>query len=128
MTEPLGAPSANSIPTATCPFCRCPSSSHEANACLDRWVHEQFLGHTVSADESVPQYSTTLQDGALDPLINARRWPQGTAVIQTSHGCTVGLMVRRSHEYEHYDGSGDRSNSAISSVSRRSLRARRRRG
>ena len=86
-----------------CPECGVPATEHPAGGCLDRWVHTAFLGRTLTAHEQAPPYSADPRHPALDDLINAPRWPEAFAVMQTTLGCTVGVKVSESPGYENYD-------------------------
>ena len=88
--------------TPKCPFCGRLAAEHVAAGCLDRWVHERFVGRTVPPDEAVPPYSLTPRHSCLNDLINAPIWEDAAAVMQTTAGCSVGILVREEGAYEHY--------------------------
>ena len=88
--------------TVKCPFCGTPSTEHPAGECLDRWVHQQFLGRVVAGAETVPPYSRVPQHPCLADVIRAAKWAESAAVMQTAAGCSVGILVREDGAYEHY--------------------------
>ena len=93
-------------PAARCPSCGVIPAEHDASPCLDRWIHEHFFRKALGKEEVAPPYSASPQQRCLDDLIDARMWPEGFAVMQTSLGCTVGRLVPRSEAsdgYEYYD-------------------------
>jgi hypothetical protein len=90
------------LPQRTCPHCGTASTEHPAGECLDRWVHAEFLRKSVASDEAVPPYSRSPRHSCLNDLIRARRWAEGTAVMQTIAGCSVGILTRKESGYEHY--------------------------
>jgi hypothetical protein len=85
-----------------CPSCGCEATVHVAGECLDRWVHQTFLGRTLSENETPPPYSSWPQQPCLHDVIHAPRWAESAAVMQTSEGCTVGVSVGRSADYIHF--------------------------
>ena len=90
------------LPSSKCPFCGTSSVEHQAGECLDRWVHQEFLGNVVAADEAVPPYSRSPPHACLHDLIRAPRWAEGTAIVQTIAGCSIGILMREDGAYEHY--------------------------
>lgn len=62
-----------------CSRCRRSIDTHPADGCLDRWIHEAFFGHAVTADtDNVPPYSTI---DAVDALLDAQRWPTKAVLL-----------------------------------------------
>jgi hypothetical protein len=90
-------------PLPMCPTCGVSAIAHPSSPCLDSWVHTAFLGRALGPEDEPPPYSTVPAHPSLDDLINAPRWPQSFAVVQTSLGCTVGRKTARSRDYEHYE-------------------------
>jgi len=91
---------------ARCPFCGVAAAEHDAGPCLDRWIHEQFFQQVLTHDQVPPPDSASPQQPCLEALIEAPKWPQGFAVMQTSVGCTIGRRVPRGDRlegYEYYD-------------------------
>ena len=91
------------LPHRICPYCGTAAAEHPAGECLDRWVHQEFLGKSVAVDKGVPPYSRSPRHSCLDDLIRAPRWAEGTAVMQTIEGCSVGILMRKEGGYEHYE-------------------------
>jgi hypothetical protein len=85
-----------------CPFCGSAATTHVAGACLDRWVHESFLGRALTEHETPPPYSSLPPQDCLEDVIKAPKWAESIAVMQTSEGCTVGVRVRRSNDYVYF--------------------------
>ena len=85
-----------------CPACALTATEHPPGPCLDRWVHMAFLQQQVNPDSEAPAYSAVPQQRCLDTVINAPRWPESFAVVQTSQGCTVARRVRRSAENVYF--------------------------
>ena len=56
----------------------------------------------LAADEAVPPYSRSPRQACLDILAGAPKWAEGAAVMQTSAGCSIGILVREDGAYEHY--------------------------
>ena len=102
-TDPTQFAFSDAVKPQSCPSCDCEATIHVAGECLDRWVHHNFLGHNLSADETPPPYSSLPQHPYLNDVINARKWAESAAVMQTSDGCTVGVCVGRSGDYLHFE-------------------------
>jgi hypothetical protein len=86
-----------------CPLCGSAATTHAVGACLDRWVHQTFLGRTLANEETPPPYSSAPQQSCLQDVLNTPKWAESVAVMQTSDGCTVGVCVGRSNDYAHYE-------------------------
>jgi hypothetical protein len=99
---PLYDPAVEIDPGRECPFCGSAAREHEASGCLDRWVHQHLSSQPVSGNEPVPPYSRTPAHTCLDDLIAARVWADGTAAMQTTDGCSIGVLVRSDDSYHHY--------------------------
>ena len=90
------------LPHSRCPYCATAAAEHPAGECLDRWVHQEFLGKAVAVNEAVPPYSRSPRQRCLDDLISAPRWAEGMVVMQTIAGCSVGILKRKDSAYEYY--------------------------
>jgi hypothetical protein len=88
---------------ARCPFCAVDAAEHDAGPCLDRWIHEQFFQKILAQGQLPPPYSASPQQPCLEALIEAPKWPQGVAVMQTSVGCTIGRRTPRGDRLEGYE-------------------------
>ena len=93
----------NAIGPQHCRFCGSAATTHAAGACLDRWVHQSFLGHALTEQEVPPPYSASPRQPCLEDVISTPKWAESVAVMQTSEGCTVGVCVGRSHDYFHFE-------------------------
>jgi hypothetical protein len=103
VTDPAQFPFSNATEPRHCPSCGTKATNHVAGECLDRWVHESFLGRSLAKHETPPPYSSLPQHPCLQDVINALKWSESVAVMQTSDGCTVGLHVGRSGDYLHFE-------------------------
>ena len=95
------------LANTSCPFCGSLAHVHAASPCLDRWVHRTFLGRALGEHQQAPPYSATPRQQCLEEVIQAPRWPETFAVMQTSLGCTVGrlagCLMQVSEPYIDYD-------------------------
>jgi hypothetical protein len=90
-------------PLEACPTCGVSAIAHPSSRCLDYWVHTVFLGRELGPEDQPLPYSIAPAHPSLADLIDARRWPESFAVVQTSLGCTVDRKTARSRDYEHYE-------------------------
>ena len=73
-----------------CPVCNRLPDVHPASACLDAWVHTQFLGAAPPQPPGeIPAYSAAVAgDPILDAVIEHPGWPDG-ARCGVHHGAWV---------------------------------------
>jgi hypothetical protein len=76
--------------TLRCPRCRARADEHREGECLDRWVHEAFLGKRLAEAETPPPYSQNLVTPLFDDVVDHEGWPRNWALTKTGDGWAVG--------------------------------------